>query len=58
TEALAHVSLVNTSGARRRTLFYCYSVGYMPDWGTLDLRFSDTFVARLSEPRREIVRLK
>ncbi len=58
TEALAHGSLVNTSGALRRTLFYCYSVGYMPDWGTLNLRFSDTFVARLSEPRREIVRLK
>lgn len=58
TEALAHGSLVNKSGRLRRTLFYCYSVGFMPDWGKLDLRFSDAFVARLSEPRREIVRLK
>jgi len=58
TEALAHGSLVNKSGALRRTLFYCYSVGFMPDWGKLDLRFSDEFVARLSEPRREIVRMK
>lgn len=58
TEALAHGSLVNKSGALRRTLFYCYSVGFMPDWGKLDLGFSDAFVARLSEQRREIIRLK
>ena len=31
TEALTHGSMVNTSGRPRRTLYYCYSVGYMPD---------------------------
>ena len=58
TEALTHGSMVNTSGRPRRTVFYCYSVGYMPDWGTLGLSFSDEFSQELSESQREIVRLK
>lgn len=58
TEALAHGSLVNRSLRPRRTLFYCYSVGYMPDWGRLGLHFTPEFAARLPETRREIVRLK
>lgn len=58
TEALAHGSLVNRSGALRRTLFYCYSVGYMPDWGRLGLQFSDPFLSRLNDTRHEIVRRK
>ncbi|MDX1428697.1 MAG: phytanoyl-CoA dioxygenase family protein [Rhodothermales bacterium] len=57
-EALAHGSMVNTSGRPRRTVFYCYSVGYMPDWGKLGLSFSEEFSQSLSEDRREIVRLK
>jgi hypothetical protein len=24
---------MNTSGLPRRTLYYCYSTGFMPDWG-------------------------
>jgi hypothetical protein len=58
TEALTHGSLVNTSGRPRRTLYYCYSTGYMPDWGGQGLVFSDGFAARLSEPRQELLRLK
>lgn len=58
TEALAHGSLVNYSGNTRRTLFYCYSVGYMPDWGKLGLSFSENFLSRLSDEERNIVTLK
>ena len=58
TEALTHGSMVNTSGRRRRTIFNCYSVGYMPDWGTLGLNFTEEFYSELTPERREIVRLK
>lgn len=58
TEALTHGSYVNRSGRVRRTVFYCYSVGFMPDWGKFGLTFSDSFLAELSDRRREIVRLK
>jgi ectoine hydroxylase-related dioxygenase (phytanoyl-CoA dioxygenase family) len=58
TEAVAHGSVVNLSGRPRRTLYCCYSVGYMPDWTKLHLSFSDEFVQSLSAERREIVRLK
>jgi hypothetical protein len=34
------------------------SVGFMPDWGKFGLTFSDSFLAELTDPRREIVRLK
>lgn len=58
TEALTHGSLVNRSGRERRTVYYCYSVGYMPDWTKLGLTFSDRLYETVSEPRREILRLK
>ena len=58
TEALTHGSLVNTSGNTRRTLFYCYSAGYMPDWGNLSLSFSENFDERLNPKQKEIVKLK
>ena len=58
TEALTHGSYVNTSGRPRRTIYYCYSVGYMPDWGKLGLTFSDGFAGRLTASQREVVRLK
>ena len=58
TEALTHGSLVNTSGRPRRTLYYCYSIGYMPDWGGQHLRFSDEIYEALPEQQREILRLK
>lgn len=58
TEALAHGSMVNTSGRNRRTLYFCYSVGYMPDWSKYGLQFSDRFSDSLNEEQREIVRRK
>ncbi|MFT5089039.1 MAG: hypothetical protein ACI906_003460 [Candidatus Latescibacterota bacterium] len=58
TEALTHGSLVNISGRRRRTLYYCYSTGYMPDWGGQGLHFSEEIYERLHESKREILRLK
>ncbi|MBM3265672.1 MAG: phytanoyl-CoA dioxygenase family protein [candidate division Zixibacteria bacterium] len=58
TEALTHGSLVNCSGNRRRTLYYCYSIGYMPDWGGQGLHFSNRLSGELSEARREILSVK
>ena len=58
TEALTHGSLVNTSGRPRRSLYYCYSVAYMPDWGGQHLCFSDEIYHALPEDQREILRLK
>ncbi|MDA0748289.1 MAG: phytanoyl-CoA dioxygenase family protein, partial [bacterium] len=58
TEALTHGSTVNTSNRPRRTLYYCYSIGYMPDWGGQGLHFSMEFVDSLPDDRRELVRLK
>ena len=57
-EALAHGSLVKQSKRIRRTLYYCYSVGYMPDWGKLGLHFSENFAARLTDKQQEIIRVK
>lgn len=58
TEALTHGSMVNISGRPRRTLYYCYSTGFMPDWGGQDLHFSEDIYGRLDENKREILRLK
>jgi hypothetical protein len=58
TEALTHGSLVNHSGLPRRTLYYCYSVGYMPDWSKFGLKFTDAFYGTLTPKQREIVRRK
>jgi len=58
TEALAHGSMVNTSGRPRRTLYYCYSIGYMPDWTDQGLDYSDGFADCLSPRRRELLLLK
>jgi len=58
TEALTHGSFANVSGNCRKSLFYCYSLGYMPDWTKLELEFSPELIARVSEERREILRLK
>jgi hypothetical protein len=58
TEALTHGSTVNTSGKPRRTLYYCYSIGYMPDWGGQGLHFSEQVTEGLSEEQKEVVRLK
>ena len=58
TEALTHGSTVNRSDNPRRTLYYCYSTGYMPDWGGQGLRFSETIDMPLTEAQSEIIRLK
>ena len=58
TEALTHGSMVNTSGKTRRTLYFCYSVGYMPDWSKFGLQFTEEFLETLSPAQREIVRRK
>lgn len=58
TEALTHGSLKNVSGRCRKTVFFCYSVGYMPDWTKLGLTFSDALIGRLNDERREVLRLK
>jgi ectoine hydroxylase-related dioxygenase (phytanoyl-CoA dioxygenase family) len=58
TEALAHGSIMKKSTLERRTLYYCYSVGYMPDWGKMNLTFSKEFIDDLSCEQKEIVRLK
>ncbi len=58
TEALTHGSMVNTSGLSRRTMYFCYSVGYMPDWSKFGLQFTDGFLDQLTPAQREIVRRK
>ena len=58
TEALTHGSVINVSGNPRRTLYYCYSIGYMPDWGGQGLHFSPNVMERLSETQQSILELK
>ncbi len=58
TEALTHGSVVNTSGNRRRTLYYCYSIGYMPDWGGQGLHFSEDVMSGLSAAQQANLALK
>ena len=50
--------MVNLSGRPRRTLYYCYSVGYMPDWGGQGLVFSDRVMEGLAEAQQAIIRVK
>jgi hypothetical protein len=58
TEAMTHGSLTNTSGNPRRTVYFCYSVGWMPDWGGQHLTFSNHVNDGLTERQQEIIRLK
>jgi len=58
TEAMTHGSLRNLSGRCRKTLYFCYSVGYMPDWTKFHLTFSDALTARVTDSQREVLRLK
>ena len=44
--------------ATRRTLYYCYSIGYVPDWGGQGLHFSEHINEGLTEGQREILTLK
>ena len=58
TEALTHGSYVNETGRPRRTLYFCYSVGWMPDWGSQGLRFSEAFLAGLPPEQQRVLALK
>jgi hypothetical protein len=58
TEAMTHGSFVNTSGKPRRTVYFCYSIGWMKDWGGQHLEFSDQINDGLTEQQQEIIRLK
>ena len=58
TEALTHGSFPNTSGKERRTIYFCYSVGYMPDWTKFGLTFSSKIVESVNNEQREILSLK
>lgn len=58
TEALTHGSVINVSGKPRRTLYYCYSIGYMPDWGGQGLHFSPNIMNQLNEVQQAILQLK
>ena len=61
TEALTHGSTVSRSGRPRRTLYYCYSVGHMPNWGgqgSRNLNFSERIYEDLDEDKRNILMLK
>jgi len=58
TEALTHGSTVNVSGKPRRTLYYCYSTGWMPDWGEFNIRYSERVMEPLTPAQREVVRMK
>ena len=57
-EALSHGSTVNKSGNNKSTLYYCYSIGWMPDWDD-ELYFSNDILEKLAtEKRRRIVKIK
>lgn len=58
TEALQHGGLKNVSNRARRAIYYCYSVGSMPDWGSLGLRCSQDLYNSSDTLLRETVRLK
>jgi hypothetical protein len=58
TEALTHGSTVNTSNHPRRTAYFCYSVGWMPDWGGQGLHFTKRINEGLTDAQREVIRVK
>jgi hypothetical protein len=58
TEAMTHGSFVNTSEKPRRTVYFCYSIGWMKDWGGQRLEFSEQINEGLTDQQQEIVRLK
>jgi hypothetical protein len=57
TEGLAHGSTVNVSGNPRRTLYYCYSVNWMPDWGSQGLHYSDRISELLTNKQMDLLAL-
>ena len=57
TEATTHGSMVNVSGRPRRTLYYCYSINWMPDGTSHHLSFSDSRKRMLNEEQKHLVAL-
>jgi len=58
TEATTHGSRVNTSGRPRRTLYYCYSIDWMPDWTSQGLTYSNGIGELLNAEQIELIALK
>jgi Phytanoyl-CoA dioxygenase (PhyH) len=59
TEALQHGGLENVSGRVRRTVYYCYSLGNVVDWGgDLNLFCSNRLTESDNEEIRRIVEVK
>ena len=55
TEAMTHGSLTNKSGKKRKMIFYCYSLDYMPQWPTQNVHISDRFKQSLPESLHKYV---
>lgn len=55
TEATTHGSTVNISGRSRRTIYYCYSINWMPDWANQGAFFSDGIQRLLNDQQMELV---
>ena len=59
TEALQHGGLTNRSGRVRKTIYYCYSLGNVVDWGgSLGLRCSNDLLSCEDDEIRNIVSIK
>ena len=57
TEALAHGSMINKTNNIRRVLSYCYSVGYMPDWTKLNLKYSKEYLKKASKKIKNLIKV-
>jgi hypothetical protein len=59
TEALQHGGLENISGRTRRTIYYCYSLGNVVDWGTaLNLKCSDRLLNTNNSLLNKVIKIK
>ena len=59
TEALQHGGLENISGRKRRTIYYCFSLGNAVDWGgDLGPFCSDDLINNSDDTIRDIVSIK
>lgn len=57
TEAMTHGSLVNISGKCRKMLFYCYSMPYIPNWSTQELKITKNFYSKLNTYQQGFVEI-
>jgi hypothetical protein len=58
TDSLAHGSLVKKSVKFRRTLYLCYSVGYMPDWTKFGLTLPEWYINQHTTQQQKYLKLK